>query len=288
MPVPSLLAFALAVLLASAAHAEPPVGGNSDLETIEVEGSATAERRAILDFVQTLTRRDADGLSTWEIPMCLSVTADVPEEGEYVRRRLLERAAEAKVPVAKKANCKPNLFVVLTADSEKFIEAWKKRDPGMFRWKPRVGVARSTGLAAVRTWHTSLVNGSDGAAPIQGDGKPPRVTMVGGGSRIVAPVSEHIGAALVLVDTQAAQGATFAQMADYIAMAGFAIIDLEAGYPPNATILGLFAPGRTEPAPTALTEWDLEFLRALYGLDYEPLRPRRAVAGRMVRALAPR
>jgi hypothetical protein len=290
MPLHRGLAVALALLVGITANAAPTAGDNSDLETIEVEGSAVQERREILDFVQTLTGRDGEGLSSWETAVCLSVTAEVPREGGYVRKRVLARAAEVGVPVAKKANCKPNLFVVLTEHSENFIEAWKQRDPGMFRWKPRYGVSRATGLVAVRTWHSSLTAGSDGRALIQGDGKAPRVNAPAGGmgSRIVAPVSEYFGAALVLVDTKAAQGTTFAQLADYIAMTGFAIVNLDAEYPANATILSLFSPGRTEPAPAALTEWDREFLRALYGLDYQPLRPRRAIAGQMVRALAPR
>ena len=53
-------------------------------------------------------------------------------------------------------------------------------------------------------------------------------------------------------------------------------------------MLKLFGQPRPWVLPTALTEWDYAFLKALYRTSYEPMNQRHDIRARMVRELAPR
>jgi hypothetical protein len=259
---------------------------DSELETVEVEGSRAEVRKEIQTFVSTVTRLDGDLVSRWREPLCPFVAADAPVQGSDLRYRLLQIAAAVPIRVASNKKCRPNLFIVVTNDAEEFVSTWRERDPGMFRWKPRNGVARSGDAGPVRTWHNARIQNSDGAPVVSTGKQPPRMKMKA--SRIVSTVSENISAAVVLVDTSKTGHATLGQLADYVAMVSFAKVDPDADLRGTATILRLFAVSDQHQPPQGLTEWDYAFLHGLYRQSYEALRQRGAIASRMVQELAPR
>ena len=105
-------------------------------------------------------------------------------------------------------------------------------------------------------------------------------------SHIHASVSENISSVIVMVDTTATGGATFGQLADYIAMISLARIDLDADFENAGSILRVFAKN-AQGAPQRFTNWDHAFLKALYQPDRALLRPRTDIMVTMREELAP-
>jgi hypothetical protein len=298
MKVLLLSALAAAMFAAAGVHAqETSAPGRAELDTVEVYGRNKKLGAEVHAYVSTLTQMDGELVSRWNTSICPKVVADDPAHAEYIRKRLHEVAAE--IPFASDADpkCRANLFVVLTGNPEQFVEEWKKRDPGMFIWRPRRGVTRSAQALPVRTWHNVAVEPASDAPRVSGAAVPasgmkssglgsiPTIKSTGGGSRIVSTVSENLNSVLVLVDTHQAEGVTLRQLADYIAMVSFSKVDLEADFGQTNSILRLFAPDEGGVKPGSLTMWDIAFLRGLYRQSFEAVHQRTAISARMVRDL---
>jgi hypothetical protein len=219
------------------------------------------------------------------------------EQAQFIQRRIVEvqNTVRRKHPDPD-AECRPNLFIIIADDVDQVLTDWKERDPGMFRWKSREGVARSAGTGPVRTWHnavlvpdggaagqTSALNQASATSPI--DISAPSCPASG---RIAAGCWEHINAVVVLVDARTSGKVTLAQLADYISVVSLSQIDLSADLGSIDSILRLFAEPRPEIPPTGLTDWDYAFLKGLYRVSYSPANQQRDIAARMVRELAPR
>ncbi len=276
---------------------------DSNLDTIRVEASRAALRKEISSFVSAVTRLDGELISRWskDTPICPLVIADNPAIGEFIRKRLLEIAAQVPIRAETDPKCLANLFVIVSEQAPEFAAKWEKGAnweklddgnprPGRARWKPRPGATRSAESLPVRTWHNMRIEQSDGA-PMLSVSLTPGIREARSakdlGSRITSNVAENLTGVVVLVDTRAAAGVTVTQLADYIAMTSFAKPDLEADLANTDSILQLFA---VEPAnrPPGLTEWDHAFLRGLYRISFTPKHQRMSIATRMVGELAPR
>jgi hypothetical protein len=86
---------------------------------------------------------------------------------------------------------------------------------------------------------------------------------------------------IVIVDTTRAKAPLkFGQIADYIAMVGLTEIDLDADVGSTSTILRLFNSSPEAP-PSALTDWDRAFLKALYNSDQSSRTQRSQIALRI-------
>jgi len=284
------------------AHAQDVANpADSNLDTIRVEASRAQLRKEITSFVSAVTRLDGDLVSRWskDAPICPLVIADNPAVGEFIRKRLLEIAAQVPIRADTDPKCRANLFVIVSAQTPEFAAnwekaaSWEKLDDGASRaprWKPRAGVTRSAESLPVRTWHNMRVDQSNGM-PMLSVALVPGVRAATSakdlGSRIASNVAENLIGVVVLVDTQAAAGVTVTQLADFVAMTSFAKPDLGADLGQTDTILRLFA---VEPSnrPAGLTEWDHAFLRGLYRINFTPKQQRMSIATRMVGELVPR
>jgi hypothetical protein len=85
-------------------------------------------------------------------------------------------------------------------------------------------------------------------------------------SRLTPASRPHFVASLVVIQMDALAGLTTTQLADYAAMRVFARTEplrlVRASAP---TILNILDAPMNSPVPQSLTDWDLGFLRALYG-----------------------
>ena len=264
----------------------PAHSADDPLDTVVVTGSREAVRREVRNFVANATRMDGELIGRWRSLVCPMVAGLSEPQADFVRLRIIEvydgiRKRQRKAGQA----CTPNIFVIISEEADQVIADWKQRDPGMFRWKSREGVTHSKGPAAVRTWHNATEEPSQGDPLIGSTGDPPRVQNLG--SRIVSNAAEGITAVVVLVDSRDTGKVTLAQLTDYIAMVSLAQLDLTADLGGINSILRLFALPRPDVPPTALTDWDYAFLKALYRTSYEPANQRRDIRARMVRELAP-
>ena len=72
-------------------------------------------------------------LARWQTvaPICPLVAGLSREDGEYILARLSKIAAAAGAPLAPE-HCKPNLYIVVSADPDALLKAWNKRDVWMF------------------------------------------------------------------------------------------------------------------------------------------------------------
>ncbi len=281
--------FVIVIALLAPWSTSPAHSANEPLDTVVVTGSREAVRQEVRAFVENVTRMDGDLVGRWRDYVCPLVAGVSDPQADFVRQRIIEIYNAARKWKRKPEQaCTPNLFVIIAEEADQVIADWKQRDPGMFRWKAREGVSRSTGPGAVRTWHNATESPSDGGPTIEDDTGPPRVKLSAGSPRIVSPVAEGITAVVVLVDARATDKVTLAQLTDYIAMVSLAQLDLTADLGSINSILRLFADPLPAVPPTALTDWDYAFLHALYRTSYEPLHQRRDIRARMVRELAPR
>lgn len=279
---------------------------NDPLETVEVTASREKMREEIQTFVHKVTRLEGEFVGRWGGSVCPMAVGLSDAQSQFLQSRIVEiQDTVRKKKTKTDAKCQPNLFVIITDEADQVLEDWKKRDPGMFRWKTREFVSRSGGTGPVRTWHNAILTASDGravneASMLSGQGSSANNQVTTGsrlnisapscpmGSRIEAGCWEHINAVVVLVDTRQTGKVTLAQLADYISVVSLSQIDLSADLGGVDSILRLFAEPRPDVPPIGITEWDHAFLNGLYRASYSPKNQQRDIAARMVRELAPR
>jgi len=289
-----------ALFCSSAQPANPP------LETVEVTASREKMRQEINTFVHKVTRMEGEFVGRWGGLVCPMVVGVSDAQTQFIQRRIVEVQDQARKKKSRPdAKCDPNLFVIITDDSDKVLADWKERDPGMFRWKTRENVSRSAGPGPVKTWHNAILTAADGravneASMLTGRGNPSSSQVTTGsrinidkpscpsGSRIQAGCWEHINAVVVLVDARQTGKVTITQLADYIAVVSLSQIDLTADLGGVDSILRLYGRPPAEVPPMGITEWDHAFLNGLYRASYSPKNQQRDIAARMVRELAPR
>ena len=272
-----MLALALSAAVAHAGAAKSGI----TIETVQVTGEREELRKAIVTFVANVTRRDGENVGRWRYSICPSVSGVTPEQGEFIRSRLLEVARSVGAPANTKKNCGPNLLIVLTEQPAQLWEQWRKSQPKMFFVESQEAIRRALETPRpVSAWQNAIVVNGDGRAPTSTN----QYRLVD--SRIHASVSEDITSVIVMVDTSATGKATFGQLADYLAVVSLARIDLDADFADAGSILRVFAKD-AEGAPARLTNWDHAFLKALYLPDKPLLQPRTDIELTMREELAP-
>jgi hypothetical protein len=100
------------------------------------------------------------------------------------------------------------------------------------------------------------------------------------GSRLTTQGVVGLNFAVVIVDGTRTNGAGLAVIADYVAMAGLAELDLQAKLEGDPTILRLFTTPQNA-RPPGLTSWDQAFLSALYHAEQAPRIVQSQIAGTM-------
>lgn len=267
-----ILFLALGVALPAAAQNAP---ADHDQADIVVTGEALEER--VRDFVGALTQAPPRGqLSRFEWEACpMAIGLSDAQEAAVVRRmRQLAKAAE--IPLGP-TGCKPNVLVAVTQDKRAFIEALSRSAPRLFADMSRREKRRILNEPLASAWQGQ-------GPPLDADGRPlervrlvdPRTGAVASdpvamnrttrtGTRIAAPSRLHFSMAVVVVDSDALDGLTTIQLADYAAMRAYAKTD-PARLPPSPppTILTVLDVPMGGTVPITLTEWDLGFLRGLY------------------------
>jgi len=288
----------LTLALAITWLAAPARAADDSLETVEVTASREKMRREILTFVHKVTRQEGEFVGRWGGLVCPIAVGVSDAQAQFIQRRIIEVQNKVRKKNPKSdAECRPNLFVIVTDEVDQLLADWKERDPGMFRWKSREGVSRSGGTGPVRTWHNAILVGADNqtinqVSPLNQVSTGSRLEINAPScplqGRIEAGCWEHINAVVVLVDARAAGKVTLAQLADFISVVSLSQIDLSADLGGIDSILRLFAQPRPEVPPAGITEWDYTFLNGLYRVSYSPMNQQRDIAARMVRELAPR
>ena len=254
-----------ALLLSSPAFAQEPPPASSE---IVVTGTREREQQ-VRDFVAALTPAPRTGtIPRFIDEVCPRVVGLVPAQNEAVAERLRTVAVAAGLPVAGNG-CAPNMFVIVTRDKRAFIERLASRRPESFAMMTALQIrrlARSPGPAAA--WQLEgLVNNHGIPLVFDADLNAFRNQTFEAASRIRTPTRTAFDAAVLVVETASLDGLTPIQLGDYAAMRLFAKVDperLPASAPP--TILNVLTAPMGSPVPITMTNWDLAFLRGLYGV----------------------
>jgi hypothetical protein len=172
-------------------------------------------------------------------------------------------------------HCKPNLFIVVSADPDGLLKAWNKRDVWMFGNEADQGSTKIrkflNASSPVRAWYNAELYSDDGIPlgnqPAGDAGLFGRTNLRARATRLVFNETRDLTSALVLVDGPRARGVNFKQLAAFIAMIGLAEIRPDADVTDAPTILHLFSSAETD-RPSGLSKWDEAFLKALYHTEH--------------------
>lgn len=229
----------------------PPTVVAKDAVTpgVTVEGRRPDLEQQVRSFVHDVSRSSGDQpLTRWRVPICPLVAGLPAKQGEFILARLSEIARSAGAPVGSRT-CRPNFYVIAG-----------NRAPG---------TAGAQEHNPVRVFYNARIETADGMPKdIMGSTRPGTGLDLSGpptsDTRIEFPSVTRLASVLVLVDTARIKGVELGQLADYIAMVGFAVLDPAVDTGSTPTILRLFTSTAASPPPKGLSEWDESFLKALY------------------------
>lgn len=276
---------------------EPSVPvAEQDSETITVIGrrgeGMTLDEYA-LEFVLEIADppSSSNGYARWGRSICVAVENVQTDPAQFVADRIGDVARDLGVRVGG-PGCSPNIWISFSTDARSLARLLVDESPRLFR--PYGGEGGTTqGLAAleafaesdapIRWWQVMMEVDMRGLPAIELPNSlngPPAVA--GGNSHIVKLTEDEIWSTFVIVDAVKVAGLSWPQLADYLAMVTLAQIDPEGRSSGYDTILNLFE------SPTSvrgLTDWDLNYLAALYDLDRRlmPRNQRGALAGLIAR-----
>lgn len=248
-------------------------------------------------FVGQIAAKPYDSsLARWQtvVPICPLVAGLSREDGEYILARLSKIAAAAGAPLASE-HCKPNLYIVVSADPDALLKAWNKRDVWMFGDESDQGGAKIRKFlnsnSPIRVWYnaelysdegTRLGNTNDCQSALAC-----RTNLRAFATRIGFSTTRDLTSALIMVDGPRARGVNFGQLASYIAMIALAEIRAGADLTDAPSILHLFSSSEND-RPPGLSTWDEAFLKALYHTDQTDKQQLAEIKTTMIEGLVPR
>jgi hypothetical protein len=269
-------------------------------------------------FVNQLaaTENSGEGLARWEAPPVCPLVSGLPrQDGEFILQRLSEIATVAEVPLGGE-HCGPKLYILVTNQPEDLLRGMEKRNRGYTfgydrSFYPPTETPASVVDAfirtprAVRVWYSAdekdawglpmahclaseVLPQCDRAHPAGCSAMYFRCSRaIAGGSHLVFSTVWTLSRVFVIVDQRRLQGVTIGQLADYVAVSGFAKLKPDARLGDAPTILTLFN-GEPKAAPAGMTDWDQTFLKSLYATEPRSKLQRSQIAHEMVREMAPR
>jgi len=218
----------------------------------------------------------AEQLARWDHSICTGIAGLPQRQAEFIANRIAQRAnALGLTPGA--PGCVPNVSVIVTAESDAAAQRMYAENRALFAFQQSANITTLDQASLndflqtprpVRWWHVAERLSADGMA-LSGDASQGGIMNApsarSAGSRLQSDTRQDLNRAIIIVDARRVGSVQLAALADYISMVALAQINPNAqvrGYP---TIMSLFAArSASEPAPTAMTEWDLGFLDGLY------------------------
>jgi hypothetical protein len=291
IPLASLFAPAVLLFCVSANAQSTTAAPAPRIDTITVEAARHREavERQVKAFVAQIAAKPYDSpLARWQtvVPMCPLVAGLSHEDGEYVLARVSKIAAAAGAPLAPE-HCKPNLYIVVSADPDALLKAWSRRDVWMFGDEPDQGGTKIRKFlnsnSPIRVWYNAELYSDDGIPLGNTEG---RANFRARATRIVFNETRDLTSALIMVDGPRARDVNFGQIASYIAMIGLAEIRADADVRDAPTILQLFSSSKNE-RPAGLSTWDQAFLKALYHTEHSDKQQLSEIKTVMVEEIAP-
>ncbi len=246
-------------------------------EDVVVTGSRTL-REETQDYVNTVVTGPQGRVAIWDRQICPGIAGVSARHAQYILDRIAARAVEVGLGV-REPGCRANLQIYVAADPSALARRLVDADPLQFGYDtaPDMDEAEleSMGRDAlqafietprpVRWWHLNQSVTTDGFAAHGRQHRPFASRLVGGAHL-------EMSTAVIIVDARSVARLPISALADYLALVSLAQLDPDADTAPFQTILNVFADqaeGRA--TPTALTDWDLAYLRGLYAASDQPM-----------------
>lgn len=266
------------------------------LPQITVEAQRQAIKRTVDTFVASVTRAPAgstdDTLPRWQAPICPLVAGLPRAEGEFILARLSEIIEAAGAPLAP-SKCQPNFYVVVTPNPEQLLKKWSARSDRPFGDWPKTIREFIEVPRPVRVWYNAEVVSADDEQPLSVGADLAGTAFANvlvnkhaSFSRIEFGDVRDFQSVIAIVDISRLSGLEWGQVADYVAMAGLAKVDPDAGVANAPTILSLFGSSAAATA-AGLTAWDKSFLKALYHTRQNVRGQRTEIAEHILNDVAP-
>lgn len=258
----------------------------TSLGTVEVVASRqTVEDRATAFVNEVGAPPPGTGLARWSGSVCVGVANLASPYSQLVADRVSDVAAHLGLEIGE-PGCRANIMIVFADDARDVARKLVADDkPGFMPATSRVNLganaldAFKNSERPVRWWHVSM--------PVDVDtGRPPAITTiitageaadvgqfevpvsyVSQMSRTRSGIRNDLQRVIIVVDVTRLMGANLASVADYAAMIAMAQVNPDVDVAGQDSILSLFSSQRTA---DALTEWDINYLQALY--DAKPDR----------------
>lgn len=279
IPVTVAASLLASVFAASTAVAQTPPNPESE-DRITITGVQPERMR---DYVRELMEPGKLGqLSRWNDEVCPGVVGLQLDAAQAMVDRIAMRAAGVGLRVGG-PGCKANVLIVVTNDAEKltptFVEQNKKLFGDAFEGGNTLGKGALAEFKAskkpVRWWHVSQtvtdrgqVLGESVARPGGGGGfEGAQVARVNNASRVSASTHQEFNRIVAIVDTSKTNGASFAAVADYIALIALTQVQADVDAAGYDSVLNVFEGpvGGDEPLG-GWTAWDSAFVSGLYSI----------------------
>lgn len=219
-------------------------------------------------------------LARWNDRICVGVSGVREEQAQFLADRVSKRAVEIGLRSGK-PGCSPDITILVTTEPEPLIGAMQEKYANIFAVSSEKRVGTLGGAAfeqfktearPVRWWHVSETRGADGSR-ISGearqgisDGVTGAPTVRSEGSRVRSATRQDLSHAVIVVDANLVQGVSMDSLGDYIAFVALMQADPNGNTTDIDTIMNLFRADMGDKRATQLTDWDKDFLRALYSM----------------------
>ena len=267
-------AFMLTMPVMAQADKDPPASASDPSKDIVITGQVeTPPATVVQKQARSIT---LNGGPVFDVPLaqfqdkvCPGVINMPIEIAEVIVSRIRSNAEHLGIDVAREGKCEPNIIVAFVVNGQEMIKDFQKRKGYLFKDIPHAeaqelakdpGPVHAWVNTVTRSRHGDVLRGDDDA----GLGNPPILYVANSHSHIYLASRLDITSSVVVIDLKAANGLSAVQLADYATMRTFARTLPASGDEALSTILGLFS-GGSEPKPFELTDFDLAYLRAVYG-----------------------
>jgi hypothetical protein len=247
---------ALAVMAAPRTHAQPVAPGALP-ESVTVTAPKTAAPTPFLT-----------GGSRWLFPLCPTVLGLTPEQNQVVKDRVHQVAELVGAPHSKA--CLANAEIVFTAEPQAFLDAVANKRYRLLASTPTQAKEAARVRYPIQSWYSTVWMDQQGTLtlmPPEDDCDGYCFFMGSGPERIV------IGAVIIVVDIDKAQGRKLAALSDYVALMALTQAQAFARCQAAPSIANLMAEDCADAMRSdGLTAGDIAWMRRLYHMSDERAR----------------
>ncbi len=205
-------------------------------------------------------------LARWDRKVCVGAINVTPDYAQ----KLIDRVSLVALAVGLEPGepgCTANVLILATTDGDALATRVVKDHRAIFHPPETVDDnlgqkaldAFQSSDAPVRWWHVSRTVLSDTGQPIA---RGQQITVRGSG-RLRNNVRQELSHALIILDTARIGTVSFKTLTDYVAMVTLAQVDADADLREFPSIMNMFV-GETVDQTARMTDWDLDYLTALY------------------------